>query len=106
MTEEQSNKAILILREFNKPLPSQQIIKLIARLQIICPEKVKTEYDIKARTSIWVEELSKYPADVVNYVLKMKYRWFPSLAEVLDNCDNEIAYRKLLEQGIRVSNWK
>lgn len=106
MTQEQVEQATRVLMEFNKPLPKQQIIKLIARLQIICQEKNKAQFDTEARTAIWVEELSKYPADVVNYVLKMKYRWFPSLAEVLDNCDNEIAYRKLLERGIRVANWR
>lgn len=106
MTQEQVEQATRVLIEFNKPLPKQQIIKLIARLQIICPERAKPEYDTKARTAIWVEELSKYPADVVNYVLRMRYKWFPALSEVLDNCDNEIAYRKLLERGIRVANWR
>lgn len=93
-------------RNFCKPLPSQQIIKLIARLQIICPEKNKTQYDTEARTSIWVEELSKYPADIVTYALRRRYKWFPTLSEVLDNCDNEMAYRKLIERGIRVAGWR
>ena len=106
MTQEQYDKAMLVLREFNKPLPSQQIIKLIARLQIICPERAKPEYDTKARTAIWVQELSKYPADIVNYVLRMRYKWFPALSEVLDNCYNEMAYRKLIERGIRVAYWR
>lgn len=106
MTKEQVEQAKQVLREFNKPLPSQQIIKLIARLQIICPERAKPEYDTKARIAIWVEELSKYPADVVNYALRMRYKWFPTLSEVLDNCDNEMAYRKLIERGIRVANWR
>ena len=106
MTQEQVEQATMVLREFNKPLPSQQIIKLIARLQIICPERAKPEYDTKARTAIWVQELSKYPADVVTYALRMRYKWFPALSEVLDNCDNEIAYRKLIERGIRVANWR
>lgn len=105
MTQEQVEQATMVLREFNKPLPRQQIIKLIARLQIICPEKNKAQFDTEARTAIWIEELSKYPADVVNYVLRMRYKWFPSLSEVLDNCDNEMAYRKLIERGIRVANW-
>ena len=106
MTQEQVEQATMVLREFNKPLPRQQIIKLIARLQIICPEKNKAQFDTEARTAIWIEELSKYPADVVNYALRMRYKWFPSLAEVLDNCDNEMAYRKLIEKGIRVANWR
>lgn len=105
MTQEQAEQAKQVIREFNKPLPRQQIIKLIARLQIICPEKNKAQFDTEARTAIWIEELSKYPADVVNYVLRMRYKWFPALSEVLDNCDNEMAYRKLIERGIRVSGW-
>lgn len=106
MTKEQVEQAKQVLREFNKPLPSQQIIKLIARLQIICPERAKPEYDTKARTAIWVEELSKYPADIVTYALRRRYKWFPALSEVLDNCDNEMAYRKLIDRGIRVANWR
>lgn len=106
MTQEQVEQATMVMTEFNKPLPRQQIIKLIARLQIICPEKNKAQFDTEARTAIWIEELSKYPADVVNYALRMRYKWFPSLAEVLDNCDNEMAYRKLIEKGIRVAGWR
>ena len=106
MTQEQAEQAKQVIREFNKPLPRQQIIKLIARLQIICPEKNKAQFDTEARTAIWIEELSKYPADVVNYVLRMRYKWFPALSEVLDNCDSEMAYRKLIERGIRVAGWR
>lgn len=103
LTQEQADKATRVIQEFNKPLPKQEIVKLIARLQIICPEKTKTQIDTAARTSIWVEELSKYPADVVTYALKSRYKWFPTLSEVLDSCDNEMAYRNLIERGIRVA---
>lgn len=106
LTETQREQAMEAIRAYNTPLVASDIAKLVARLQIVSPEKNKSEYDIKARTVIWVEELSKYPADVVTKVLKMRYRWFPSLAEVLENCDNEVAYRKLIERGIRVANWK
>lgn len=77
-----------------------EIIKLIARLQIISPEKDKTTIDLEARTSIWVEELRKYPADIVTMALKGKYRWFPALAEVLGCCDNEVAHRELIRKGL------
>lgn len=97
MTAEQKEQARQVLDLYFAPLPSIEIIKLITRLQIIAPEKEKTAIDIKARTSIWVEELSKYPADIVTMALKKKYRWFPALAEVLDYCDNEVARRKLIK---------
>ncbi len=106
LTKYQREQAMEAIQAYNTPMGAPEIAKLVARLQIISPEKNKSEYDIKARTIIWVEELSKYPADVVNKVLKMRYRWFPSLAEVLENCDNEVAYRKLIERGIRVAKWK
>lgn len=101
MTAEQKEQARQVLDLYFAPLPSIEIIKLIARLQIIAPEREKTAIDIKARTSIWVEELSKYPADIVTMALKKKYRWFPALAEVLDHCDNEVARRKLLKLKLR-----
>ena len=106
MTNEQISKARSAIEKYKTPRQEQQIVKLIARLQIICPEKEKNEYDKKARTAVWVEELSKYPADVVTYALKMRYKWFPALSEVLDNCDNEVAYRNLLERGIMVAGWR
>lgn len=101
MTQEQIQQAEKIINTYMKPMDKTEILKLIARLQIICPEREKNNIDIKARTAIWIEELIKYPADITNQALRQKYRWFPSLAEVLDYCDNEVAFRKLLSMGIR-----
>lgn len=97
LTPKQKEIARQAVNFYFTPLPSMEIIKLITRLQIIAPEREKTAIDLKARTSIWVEELSKYPADIVTMAMKKKYRWFPSLAEVLDYCDNEVARRKLIK---------
>ena len=101
MTPEKKATAMMIIESFYQPLPVQEIVKLIARLQIIAPEREKSGIDMKARTAIWVEELSAYPADVVKKALKGRYRWFPSLAEVLEKCANEVAYRDLIKRGIR-----
>lgn len=101
LTEQQQMLAERAVEEYFKPLPAVEIAKEIARLQIIAPEKEKTEFDMKARTMIWIEELSKYPADVVTDALRRKYRWFPTLAEVMDYCDNEIAFRSLIRRKIR-----
>ena len=100
ITAEQKAIAEKIVDEYFKPLSSVEIAKEIARLQIIAPEKEKAKFDLKARTVIWIEELSKYPADVVTYALRRKYRWFPTLAEVMDYCDNEIAFRSLIKRKI------
>jgi hypothetical protein len=97
LTAEQKEQAKQVVYNYFTPLQNIEIIKLITRLQIIAPEKEKTAIDIEARTSIWVEELSKYPADIVIMAMKKKYRWFPALAEVLDYCDNEVARRKLIK---------
>jgi hypothetical protein len=84
-------------------MPAVEIAKEIARLQIISPEKEKTVVDLKARTAIWIEELSQYPADVVMTAFRRKYKWFPTLAEIRDVCDNEVAFRNLLKMKIRCS---
>lgn len=97
MTEPEKEQARQAVDLYLAPLPITEIIKFITRLQIIAPEKEKTTIDIEARTSIWLEELRKYPADIVIMALKKKYRWFPSLAEVMDYCDNEVARRKLIK---------
>lgn len=103
LTVEQKAQAKQVIDMYFKPLPSVEIVKLIARLQIISPEKEKSAIDREARTAIWVEELSKYPADVVSKALKQRYRWFPSLAEVLDYCDSEVRYRDLIRQKLKWS---
>lgn len=101
MTDEKKATAMRIIEGYYQPMPAQEIVKLIARLQIIAPEREKTGVDMRARTAIWVEELRSYPADVVQKALKARYRWFPSLAEVLEKCANEVAYRDLIKRGIR-----
>lgn len=101
MTAEQRSEALKAIEAYNAPLPDKVVISLMARLAVISPERDKTAIDTAARAAIWCEELRKYPADVVNKALRARYRWFPSLAEVLEKCDNEVAYRKLIEMGIR-----
>lgn len=102
MSHAQKMLALQAIRDFNAPLPAEEIIKLMYRLELVTTTaKEKSDIDKKARAAVWVEELSRYPADVVTKALKAKYKWFPSLAEVMDNCDNTMAYRNLLQQGIR-----
>ena len=105
ITAEQKAIAERVVQEYFKPLSSVEIAKEIARLQIIAPEKEKTNIDLKARTAIWIEELSKYPADVVMVAFRKKYRWFPTLAEIRDVCDNEVAFRELIKRKIRCANY-
>ena len=101
MDDEKKAQALAVVEQYSVPLPASKIAELIARLQIIAPEREKSAVDIKARTAIWIEELSSFPADVVTKALKGRYRWFPSLAEVLESCENEMAYRNLIKRGIR-----
>ena len=103
ITEEQKILAERAIEEYYKPMQAVEIAKEIARLQIISPEKEKTVVDLKARTAIWIEELSQYPADVVMTAFRRKYKWFPTLAEIMDICDNEVAFRNLLKMKIRCS---
>lgn len=102
MTHAEKMLALQAIKEFNVPLPAEEILKLMYRLELVTNTgKDKSDIDKKARAAVWVEELSRYPADIVTKAMKAKYKWFPSLAEVIDRCDNEMAYRELLRQGIR-----
>ena len=105
ITAEQKMLAERVIEGYYQPLSKVEIAREIARLQIIAPEKEKAEFDIKARTAIWIEELSKYPADVVLDAFRRKYRWFPTLAEIRDVCDNEVAFRELIKRKIRCANY-
>lgn len=101
LNDEQLRQAEEILNAFLTPLPKDRILKGLTRLQVICPEKQKNEIDKQVRTKIYVEELSKYPADVVIKALMTKFKWFPALAELLDICDNEMTFRELVKKGLR-----
>lgn len=95
-----------ILNAFLAPLPKDRILKGLTRLQVICLEREKSEIDKQARAKIYADELSNYPADVVVKALMKKYKWFPSLAELLDVCDNEMAFRELVKKGLRTARVK
>jgi hypothetical protein len=101
LDEAKKQEAQEILNAFLEPLPQDRILKGLTRLQVICPEREKSEIDKKFRLKIYVEELSKYPADVVVMALLKKYKWFPALAELLDVCDNEMAFRELVKKGLK-----
>lgn len=102
MTHAEKMLALQAIKDFNVPLPAEEILKLMYRLELVTNNgKEKSDIDKKARAAVWIEELSKYPADIVTKAMKSKYKWFPSLAEVTERCDNEMAYRELLRQGIR-----
>lgn len=104
MTKEQLRQAKQAVDSYCAPLDTKSTYALIARLQMITPERQRSIIDTKARAKIWCEELSKYPADVVVKVLKERYEWFPSLAEVLNKCDDEIELRRLLKEKLRCAN--
>lgn len=101
LTEQDKTDIDVILSGYLRPLPASKLNELIAKLTVICPEKEKTEIDRKLRAKIYIEELSKYPADIAIEVLNKRYRWFPSLAELLDNCDEKMAFRELVKKGLR-----
>jgi len=103
LDEAKKQEAQEILNAFLEPLPQDRILKGLTRLQVICPEREKSEIDKKFRLKIYVEELSKYPADIVVTALLKRYKWFPALAELLDVCDNEMAFRKVIQMGIKTA---
>ena len=99
LSQDQMRQAEEILNAFNEPLPKDRILKGLTRLQVICPERAKNEIDKQARAKIYSDELSNYPADVVVKALMTKFKWFPALSELLDICDNEMAFRELVKKG-------
>ena len=101
LSELEREEALRAIEMFSQPLETNEILQLMARLQVISPEKERADIDAKARAAVWVEELRLYPADIVKKALKARYRWFPSLAEVLDRCDEEMSFRKLIKDAFR-----
>lgn len=101
LSDQQKSGAKALLESYLRPLPEKTINQGIARLQVVCPEREKSDIDRKFRAKIYLDELGKYPADIVMAALKQRYKWFPSLAELLEYCENKMAFRRLVEKGLR-----
>jgi hypothetical protein len=81
------------------PAPRKAIATELARLAALTKSRADREDDQTLRFAAFGEELAEFPQDVIGAALRKIARrqtFFPSLAEVRDQCQREFRHRKLL----------
>ncbi len=104
LTIEEKEKARQVIEMFTAPMKDKEIMARLAKLQVICSEREKSEKDAKGRAIAYLEVLRKYPADVLRDCFEQRYKWFPALADLCEYCENKMAFRYLVKKGLRSCN--
>jgi len=76
----------------------------LAILQVATAGGRKTEANHRLALGVYSGALTRYPADVAKeacYRLATSSKWFPTLADVIEQCDLLSAPRMLMLQGLR-----
>jgi hypothetical protein len=91
--------ARLIAAPAMAPAPRKAIAAELARLAALTKSRADAQDDQTLRFAAFGEELAEFPQDVIGAALRKIARrqtFFPSLAEVRDQCQREFRHRKLL----------
>lgn len=79
--------------------PAKVVMAELLRLAAVTKSRAESEEDQAFRFAAFREELTEFPEDVVRTALRKigrRERFFPSLAELRDQCQREFRNRKLL----------
>src|SRR6185369_3447438 len=89
-----------------RPAPAKTIAAELARLVAVTKSRADSEDDQTLRFAAFREELAEFPRDVIASALRKIARretFFPSLAEIRDQCQREFAHRQHLASALRRS---
>lgn len=102
LTEEQRQTGLEFVRQMKRPMSIDGLNKLYTRLRL-ATRHAKDDIDIdeKVRMAIYVEELRKHPANVARSVLKQNYEFFPTLNELICDCEREERLLSAIERGLK-----
>lgn len=82
-----------------QPAPARSVAAELARLAAVTKSRAETEDDQTLRFAAFRDELAEFPQDVISSALRKIARretFFPSLAEIRDQCQREFSNRKHL----------
>lgn len=86
--------ALADLRNFQTPAPIPQIEQWLAELSVLTAGRGAEGFSAKLLVTAYSSRLAQYPADVVKYaLLKHRWKWFPSWAELEQVCEAKAAPR-------------
>src|SRR6185369_16901089 len=103
-TEADLDQARELVAVAMRPAPAKTIAAELARLAAVTKSRADSEDDQTLRFAAFREELAEFPRDVIASALRKIARretFFPSLAEIRDQCQREFAHRKHLAAVLR-----
>ncbi|MFI3242385.1 MAG: hypothetical protein R3Y43_07450 [Alphaproteobacteria bacterium] len=88
ITNEEHRTIIKAILEYRKPTEKADVVVYLSRLQMICKSESLSNDDLEAKLDLYVQDLCKYPIDILHQVLKeTRYEWFPPLGELILECN-------------------
>jgi hypothetical protein len=79
------------------------VVEELARLRMLTKSRAGDETDRELTYVALAEELVEFPPDVIRSALRKIARretFFPSLAEMIDQCQREVRNRRLIARAI------
>lgn len=101
LTDEQRQKGLEFVKQMKRPMSIDGLNKLYTRLRLSTAHK-KDEVPVEEamRMAIYTEEMRKFPANVVRAVMKQTYEFFPTLNELICDCEREMYLLNAIERGL------
>lgn len=94
-TDEQRKAALADVIKFLTPAPVHSIEDWLAELSVITAGRGKEGFDAELLLNAYSSRLSEFPADVVRHaLLKHRWKWFPTWAELETVCKAKAGPRK------------
>ena len=99
MTRDQAGAALALVIGTMEPASNQEIGKALAMLKSVTARRNEADADSEFAADVFLEELERYPRDVALDAMRRwrrREKWFPTLAEIIAECDKLNRPRKAL----------
>ena len=102
LTEEQRQTGLEFVKQMKRPMSAEGIKNLYTRLRLTSiSRKDADDIDNATRMAIYIDEMRKFPANVVRSVMKQTYEYFPTLNELICDCEREEGLLNAVERGLK-----
>ena len=95
--------AITMLEASLMPLPRDETVKELTRLKVMTKSRNMEQAELSMMMSVYADELSSFPADIVRYVLRSvadTSPWFPAWADLAGELQWRTNKRKFMLDAI------
>lgn len=103
-TDDDKARVADALRKMEARAPQDAIEGWLAELSVITAKRADDEFTETLRLAAYASRLSAYPADVARAAcLGREWRWWPTWAELKDECDRLAAPRREMASALRIA---